>query len=82
MVVISTVAIIWFMLCKIYPMASRVRDHDVKEVVAADSKLGVFHSMMLLIPATELAMPTSPAMRENTMKNPVAMFPNGKYIGK
>lgn len=70
------------MLYKIYPMASRVRDHDVKEVVAAANKLDIFHSMMLLIPATELAMPTSPAMRENTTKNPVAMFPIGKYIGK
>lgn len=62
-------------------MASRVRDNDVAEVVAADSKLGPFHCRMLLIPATELATPTSPAMRENTMKNPVAMFPIGKYIG-
>lgn len=34
--------------------------------------------MMLMIEDT---MPTTPAMREQMMKKPLAMFPTGKYIG-
>lgn len=37
--------------------------------------------MTLLIPVMEVVNPTTPAMREKITTNPVAKFPNGKYIG-
>lgn len=37
--------------------------------------------MTLVIPVADDAIPTTPAIKEKITKNPVAMFPNGKYIG-
>lgn len=62
-------------------MASKVSAHVVNEDMAAACKLGASHSKMLSNPVNEVANPTTPAVREKITKKPVAMFPNGKYIG-
>lgn len=40
-----------------------------------------FHFETLVIPVADVAIPTIPAIKEKIIKNPVAMFPMGKYIG-
>lgn len=62
-------------------MASIVRVQLRREEAAAAPKLGASHRRTLLTPVTEVATPTTPAMREKITKRPVAMFPIGKYIG-
>lgn len=63
------------------PMARRVRAQVPIEEAAAECKLGAVHWRMFLRPVTEVPMPTTPAIRANTTKKPVAMLPIGKYIG-
>lgn len=62
-------------------MASKVRAQLVNEDIEAAFKLEGFQVRRLCSPVREVVKPTTPAMRENTMKNPVAIFPIGKYIG-
>ena len=62
-------------------MASRVSSRDMREEAAAACWLEAFHWMTLMMLMIEVTVPTTPAMREKMMKNPVAMFPIGKYIG-
>ena len=59
-------------------MASRVRVQATKAIEAADDKLLAFHKRIWLIPAIADATPTTPAIRANVTKNPVAAFPMGK----
>ena len=60
-----------------YPMAKSVRPQAMIEEAEADNKVEALHSRTLCSPVSDAAMPTSPAMRENIMKNPVARFPIG-----
>ena len=59
-------------------MARSVRAQVAKEEEAAAYKLATDHSITLNIPRREVVIPTTPISRDNIMKNPVAMFPNGK----
>lgn len=49
---------------------------------AAACKLSIFQQRMWLNPERVDATPTTPAIKANTTKNPVAAFPIGKYIGE
>lgn len=62
-------------------MASKVSAKVVNAETAAACKFGTFHSRTFCNPVMEVVNPTTPAIRENIMKNPVAIFPIGKYIG-
>lgn len=66
---------------KIYPIASMVTAQVAREETDAVCKSEAFHFETLVIPVADVAIPTTPAIRENITKNPVAMFPTGKYIG-
>lgn len=68
--------------CVIYPIASKVSSQVVREEKAAAYKFGAFHCITLWIPVSEEMKPTTPAISENMMRKPVAIFPKGKYIGK
>lgn len=63
-------------------MARRVRDQEMREDAAAEWRFGESHSRTFMIPVSEVAIPTTPAISEKITKKPVAMFPTGKYIGK
>ena len=63
-------------------MARRVRVQAMVPAAAADGKLSELHSRMWLRPEITEAAPTTPAIRANVTKNPVAAFPIGKYIGE
>lgn len=63
------------------PMASSVSNQVISEEAAAACKLGRFHWITFWMQAIEVINPTTPAMREKMIRKPVAMFPNGKYIG-
>ena len=63
-------------------MARRVRDQEMREEAAAEWRFGESHSSTFMIPVSDVAIPTTPAINVNITKKPVAMFPTGKYIGK
>lgn len=65
-----------------YPMASSVRDQAMAAAVSADGKLSAFQLRIWFIPAIADAAPTTPAIKANITKNPVAALPIGKYIGE
>lgn len=65
----------------VYPMARRVRDQEIREEAAAEWRFGESHWRTLMIPVSDVAIPTTPAINVNITKKPVAMFPTGKYIG-
>lgn len=67
---------------KHYPMASRVSDQAIIAAETAAGMLSRCHDRTWLTPAMAEATPTTPAIKENTTKNPVAAFPIGKYIGE
>lgn len=49
---------------------------------AAAGKLSKFQKRTWFNPDITDATPTTPAIKENVTKNPVAAFPMGKYIGE
>ena len=59
-------------------MARRVRLQAMAAVEAAEGKLSMFQKRTWLSPEMTDAMPTTPAIRANKTKNPVAAFPIGK----
>lgn len=61
-----------------YPMARRVRVQAMVATEAAAGKLSAFQARIWLIPANAEAAPTTPAIKANVTKNPVAAFPIGK----
>lgn len=65
-----------------YPIARRVRLQAMAEAEAAAGKLSKFQKRRWLSPEMTEAMPTTPAIRENITKKPVAAFPIGKYMGE
>ena len=68
--------------CGYYPMARRVRVQAIVAAVAAAGKLSVVQERTWLTPEIAEAAPTTPAIKANVTKNPVAAFPIGKYIGE
>lgn len=64
-----------------YPMESIVSAQLRKDETAAAFKLETLLCRTLVRPVREVAIPTTPAMREKMTKKPVAVFPKGKYIG-
>ena len=67
---------------KYYPMARTVRVQAIAAAEAADGKLSGVHKRIWFIPAIAEATPTTPAIKANVTKNPVAAFPMGKYMGE
>lgn len=65
-----------------YPIARRVRAQAIAAAEAADGKLSAFQERIWLTPAMTDATPTTPAIKANVTKNPVAAFPIGKYMGE
>lgn len=65
-----------------YPMARRVRVQATVAAAAADGKLSAVQDRIWLIPEMAEAAPTTPAIKANVTKNPVAAFPIGKYMGE
>lgn len=63
-------------------MARRVRVQAMVAVEAAPGKLSKVHKRIWLIPEMTDATPTTPAIKANVTKYPVAAFPIGKYIGE
>lgn len=59
-------------------MARSVRLQAMIAAEAAAGRLSMFHLRIWLSPERTDATPTTPAIRENTTKNPVAAFPIGK----
>lgn len=59
-------------------MARTVRLQAIVAAEAADGKLSMFQWRMWLSPERTDATPTTPAIKANTTKNPVAAFPIGK----
>lgn len=65
-----------------YPMARTVRAHAIEATEAADGKLSEVHERIWLSPEINDPIPTTPAIKANVTKNPVAAFPIGKYMGE
>ena len=63
-------------------MASIVRAQAMAAAEAADGKVSLVHERTWAIPAITDATPTTPAIKANVTKNPVAAFPIGKYMGE
>lgn len=63
-------------------MARTVRAHAMEATDAADGKLSEVHERIWLRPEINDPTPTTPAIKANVTKNPVAAFPIGKYIGE
>lgn len=63
-------------------MASRVSDQAMVAAETAAGMLSRCHERTWLRPTMAEAAPTTPAIKANTTKNPVAAFPIGKYIGE
>lgn len=63
-------------------MARRVRVHAIMAEDCADDELSFLDERMWFIPLIAEAAPTTPAINENTTKNPVAAFPIGKWIAE
>lgn len=63
-------------------MARAVRVQAIAATVAADGKLSAVQERRWLSPDIADAAPTTPAIKANMTKNPVAAFPIGKYIGE
>lgn len=61
-----------------YPMARRVRLQAMAAALAAAGMLSRFQKRRWFSPEKTEAMPTTPAIRENVTKKPVAAFPIGK----
>lgn len=59
-------------------MARSVRLQAIVAADAAAGKLSMFHWRIWFSPEITDAIPTTPAIRANTTKNPVAAFPIGK----
>ena len=66
---------------KKYPIASIVTAKVAREETEAVWIFEESHFVTLVIPVADDAIPITPAIKEKITKNPVAMFPNGKYIG-
>lgn len=66
---------------KNYPIASIVTAQVAREETDAVCMFDAFHFVTLVIPVADVAIPTTPAIKAKITKNPVAMFPIGKYIG-
>jgi len=65
-----------------YPIARTVRAHAIAATEAADGKLSEVHERIWLSPEINDPTPTTPAIKANNTKNPVAAFPIGKYMGE
>lgn len=64
-------------------MARRVRVHAIiAEDPGEDKRFSFFIKRILLVSLIAEAAPTTPAINENTTKNPVAAFPIGKERGE
>jgi len=63
-------------------MARTVRAHAIEATEAADGKLSEVHERIWLSPEINDPIPTTPAIKANVTKNPVAAFPIGKYMGE
>lgn len=59
-------------------MARSVRLQAMAAAEVAAGKLSMFHWRIWLSPERRDAIPTTPAIKANTTKNPVAEFPIGK----
>lgn len=63
-------------------MARSVRVHAMVAAAAAEGRLSDVQERRWLSPEMAEATPTTPAIKANVTKNPVAAFPIGKYMGE
>lgn len=59
-----------------------MRVQAIVAAAAADGKLSYVQERRWLSPEMAEATPTTPAIKANVTKNPVAAFPIGKYMGE
>lgn len=62
-------------------MATRLRNKVMREAAAAECKCKAVPWETSLTLIVEVAIPTTPTRSATMRRNPVAMFPIGKYIG-
>lgn len=63
-------------------MASSVRDQAIAAAEAAEGKLSGVQERIWFAPEMIEPIPTTPAIKDNVTKKPVAAFPIGKYNGE